>query len=300
MTPDLRTNPARYAPMSGRAAHFMTTANWGLVAGALAALWFGFQIIFAAFFAMWAASPRIAADPAIVDAFFQGSSPSGVRWQLAAFGIYLAVLLVFLRLFHHQGLAVLLGQRALALRQFARTCLYLVPLYGLFVAFSLTDGAVSRQYDLAAWAPLAISVLPCVFLQIAAEEFVFRGYLQSHIAALSRHPVIWMGVPSVLFGLIHLDPTAPAYPAWAYVVWATILGVICADLTARAGTLGPALAVHFINNLSAMLFVAGDEWLFGASLYIWASNGQPWEPVLPFDALALFAVWITARLAIRR
>ena len=77
-----------------------------------------------------------------------------------------------------------------------------------------------------------------------------------------------MGVPSFLFGMIHFDPTGDPYAASSYVIWATALGLVCADLNARSGTLGPALAVHFINNIGALIIRAADDWLYGAALFV--------------------------------
>ena len=36
-------------------------------------------------------------------------------------------------------------------------------------------------------------------------------------------------------------------------IWAGAFGIAAADLTARCGTLGPAIALHFGNNLCAAL-----------------------------------------------
>lgn len=286
--------------MRRRAAVFAGSARWTKTFIALALLWFGFQITFDLVFSLVAGpAPYATASPAM-DAFFYGTTARGTQLQLATFAIYLILLAACLRLMHGKTLRDLTGDPPRALRQFGRVSLYLLPLYALLTGPSLGDPSIYQQMPLGPWLASLLITLPLLFVQISAEEFVFRGYLQSQLAALARYPVVWMGVPSVLFGLIHYDPTSPPYTAWAYVAWAACLGLAASDLTARSGTLGPALALHFVNNTFAIAILATDDWLFGAALFVWPTYGQPWVPFLPFEALALVTFWLGARLAIRR
>ncbi|SLN30080.1 CPBP family intramembrane glutamic endopeptidase [Pseudooctadecabacter jejudonensis] len=279
---------------------FQPTANWVYVIIAMAVLHFGFAIIVTPLVTVWYQSTAVLNDPTLADALIAGSTPAGVRWNLAFFGVYVALLWGLMRMLHGLPLRTLIGPPATAIVAGLKIGLYLIPLYALLVIPAVSGPQVYQNLALVDWVLLLPATLPLLFVQISAEELVFRGYLQSHLAALSRHPLIWMLIPSVLFGLIHYDGTEPAYSAWAYVVWATGLGLVCADVTARHGTLGPALAIHFVNNISALLVVAADDWLYGAALYIWPTFGKPWEPWIPFEALFLLCLWLTARLAIRR
>lgn len=292
--------PDRYAPMAQRAAPFEASANWVFVGIGLFVLYYGFAILVTPVLTVWAYSPRIVDNPEMADAFYSGSTPLAVRWNLALFAVYVALLWGILRLLHRVTLGALIGPPATALHAGIKVAVYLIPLYIVVLGPSLSDPAVYQQMDVATWLAVLPLTLPLLLVQIGAEELVFRGYLQSHMAALSRNPLVWMVIPSVLFGLIHYDGTQPPYSAWAYVVWATGLGLVCADVTARHGTLGPALAIHFINNVFAMFVLAADDWLYGASLFIWPTFGQPWEPWVPFETLFLLSVWLATRLAIRR
>lgn len=286
--------------MQARAALYEDSKNWMFAAIMLAVLWYGFNILFIFIYTLWSEVGPPVQNPTLIDTFFEGSTPAAVSWTLASFAIYTAILLTLMRAFHATTLRDMIGPLGLAWRDFKRVSVYLLPLYAVLVLPSLFAPQVFQQYAFGAWLTLLPAVLPLLFVQISAEEFIFRGYLQSHLAALANHPVIWMGVPSVLFGLIHYDPTVPAYSGWSYVVWATFLGLVCADVTARSGTLGPALAVHFINNIGALLLLAADDWLYGAALFIWPTYGEPWEPWIPYDTLMMLCVWLCARLALRR
>ena len=290
----------RYAPMQQRAVLFDGSANWMVVLISLAILWFGSRILFTAIISLWMQSPRVVVHPEIADAFFMGSTPAGAGWSLATFFVYVGITLSLSSAFHGITLRGLIGPLRVAWAQFWRVSLYLSPIYALITIPLLFDPTPFQQYPVSTWLVMLPAFLPLLFVQIGAEELVFRGYLQGHIAALGKHPIMWMGVPSILFGLAHFDSYAPAYSAWAYVVWATLFGLICADVTARSGTLGPALAVHFVNNIAAVLILSSDDWLFGAALYVWPMYGAYWEPWIPFELLALLTVWIAARLAMRR
>lgn len=289
-----------YPAMVTRAAAFQGTARWTYVVMASVILYFGFVLLVAPVLTVWAYSPRITENPAIADAFYTGSTPLAVRWNLALFAVYVVLLYGVVRLLHRMTLAPLIGPPAAALRAGVMVALWLTPLYVFALAPSIRDPSVIQQMAVADWIGILPLTLPLMFVQIGAEELVFRGYLQSHLAALSHRPVVWMVVPSVLFGLIHYDGTQPAYSAWAYVVWATALGLVCADVTARHGSLGPALAIHAVNNFFAIFVLAADDWLYGAALYLWPTNGAPWVPWVPYEALFLLCVWLAARLALRR
>lgn len=284
--------------MMDRAAPFVPTRNWVFAGIVLGVLWFGFNFIISTAFTIWSESRAILTDPTVFDSIVSGSTPAAVRWNLALFAIYIALLLICLRVLHGLNWRPLIGPLAAAWQQFWRVSIYLMPLYAVIILPSLFLPEALPQHELGAWLLMLPVLMPLLFVQIGAEELVFRGYLQSHLAALSKSPFVWMVVPSVLFGLIHFDPYTPSYSAWSYVVWATCLGLVCADVTARSGTLGPALAIHFVNNFGALFLLAADDWLYGAALFIWPTYGQPWEPWIPYEALMLFTVWLTARLAI--
>jgi hypothetical protein len=234
-----------------------------------------------------------------------GSTPAGVLANLYIFALLVLALSVTLRTVHHRELASLLGPWPEAIVQFRRVCLYLV---GLHVALSLlmpADPAFEARPNLApglwlAWLPLAI---PALLIQTGAEELAFRGYMQSQIAARFSHPLVWMLVPSLCFGLLHHDPVMQGGNTWLVVAWAVAFGIATADLTARAGTLGPAIAFHFINNIAAILLVAPQDSFDGLALYTYPfsmdDTGAVWAWA-PVDLMVVFCGWLTARLAIRR
>ena len=62
-----------------------------------------------------------------------------------------------------------------------------------------------------------------------------------------------MVLPSVMFGALHFWNGNGAAEGVLWAIWATALGIACADLTARTGNLGAAIGLHMANNVFALL-----------------------------------------------
>jgi uncharacterized protein len=156
---------------------------------------------------------------------------------------------------------------------------------------------------LSRWLLLLPLSLLAVLVQVSAEEIVFRGYVQQQLAARFNSPLIWMVLPSALFALGHYLPAEAGENALMVALWAGVFGILMADLTARSGSLGPAIAVHLWNNVSAILIVSLPDDLSGLALYLTpfsmddAAAIRTW---LPVDFALMLVSWLAARLAIRR
>jgi membrane protease YdiL (CAAX protease family) len=112
-----------------------------------------------------------------------------------------------------------------------------------------------------------------------------------------------MGVPSALFASGHYLPDSFGGGALAIVLWAFLFGCLAADLTARTGNIGAALALHAANNASAMLLIGLDGNLDGLALWTAAVDmGAPGALtlILAADFLMLISAWLVARIALRR
>ncbi len=207
------------------------------------------------------------------------------------------------RLFHGRGPATLFGRAAPLLRDFLRCMALVLVLYGLAFAFLPVPGGLQPGLDPLRWlvllAPAAIGLL----IQTGAEELVFRGYLQQQLAARFRSPVVWMIVPSALFGLLHYEPTIMGDNAWHIVAATGLFGLVAADLTARTGNLGAAWGLHFANNFYALLIVSAQGPLEGLALFTMTvpqSDVAAIRPLLFADMVGLLILWGLARLVLRR
>lgn len=236
----------------------------------------------------------------VINAMAQGSSPLGLVMLLASFAPLGIAVIFVARSLHARSAGSLFGEGAGW--DFLRVVMPLLGLVLLLTPLQLMDPDVGRATPLGRvllWLPLA---LPLLLVQITAEELIFRGYLLQQIAARTSNPIGWMLLPSALFGALHFSPADFGANAIWPVLWAFVFGCLAADLTARSGNLGAALAMHFTTNLSSMLLVGLYGNLDGLSLYTLVINTRDagaLGPYLAVDFLAMVIGWLAARLMLR-
>lgn len=231
-------------------------------------------------------------------------TPLGMLVLLFAMGALGIGALVATELAHRRSGLTLFGPLRLCLWQGLRVLAALAVLYATIAV--LPPWTLVADLQPGVPAALWISLLPVILLallvQTGAEELVFRGYLQAQLGARFRHPVLWIGIPSALFGLGHYAPELYGANAWLIVLWAFAFGLAAADLTARAGTLGPAIALHLVNNFVAIGLVGLQGEMSGLALRqlpYGPENEAALRALLPIDLAVLALGWLTARLALR-
>ncbi|MCA0921787.1 CPBP family intramembrane glutamic endopeptidase [Pseudooceanicola nanhaiensis] len=233
----------------------------------------------------------------------EGRTATGLTLLLWSFLCLLVAIAIVVPLLHRRSPWSLLGPRDRFLRGFLRTFVAAL-IVGIPLALLPMPGGLTPEPNvpLDRWLRLMPLALTGIFIQILAEEVMFRGYLQSQLAARFRSPLIWMVLPAVIFGLLHLNPTEDAGTMLLLIASPTLFGLIAADLTARDGSLGPAVALHFLNNVSALTILSLEGPMSGLSLYtLPITAGDPALRLqIPIELASLVLLWGVARLAIRR
>lgn len=235
----------------------------------------------------------------------KGNTPVALLILLASFGFLTLGVGLAARLLQNRSLLSLVGVPGVMLQQFIWCCLAaLVVFVALFILPPYDFGApLIANLSWPVWLGLLPLSLLAVLVQVSAEELVFRGYLQQALAARFQNPLIWLGLPAALFGLAHYMPQVAGDNAVLICLWAMGFGLLMADLTARAGTLGPAIAVHFANNFVALLIFGSPSSLHGLALYLLhyeMSDVDAMRPWLLVDCVTMLVLWLAARLVIRR
>jgi len=234
-----------------------------------------------------------------------GATPLAMYALLFSFGLITASVFIVVRLLHKRDGLSVVGPIILAVPQFCRVfgvllmlavVVMVLPPYGI-------GGALILNLSFGLWAVLLPLSLVAVFVQISAEEVFFRGYLQQQLGARFRSPLVWMLLPSILFAFGHYQPLEAGQNAVMITIWAGLFGLLMADLTARSGTIGPAIAVHFMNNVAALLLTSLPDSLGGLSLFHTPFGMEDTEQLrawLPVDFAMMIVMWLAARVALRR
>ena len=248
-------------------------------------------------------------SPAFAESFVYGDTPLGLLLNLASFIFFALWVLLIAGRQHGRGLASLIGPLPPAVRQFAIT----LPAVALvFLAIEVARPAfatpmVSETRDVGQWLMLLPLGLAALLIQTGSEEIMYRGYVQQQLAARFTSPLVWMVLPNLLFASAHWTSGADLMENGQYLIWTFLFGLFASDLTARSGTLGPAIAFHLANNAYAFLFFgeAGGP-NSGLALWLFPYEGEPPVPdmlitsPLLTELVILVMMWLAARVALRR
>lgn len=219
-----------------------------------------------------------------------GTTPEGALAALYTFAPMILALWAAMALLHRRGLLSLIGPWRHAVRQGARALGALALLYTVLSFLPLPAPMTAVPgLEASRWLAFLPLALLGLFIQVSAEELLFRGYIQSQLAARFARPWVWIVLPSLLFGALHYDPAVMGSGAIWIALWAVLFGAAAADLTARTGTLGPAIALHLANNFSAILIAGSEGYLDGLALY-----------AIPFDTndTGLLMMWLPVELGV--
>lgn len=118
---------------------------------------------------------------------------------------------------------------------------------------------------------ILVPIVLSVFIQAGGEELVFRGYLLRQCAALSKHWIVWAGVPSLLFGILHYSTQFAESYAYYRVAYTFLIGLIASALVWRGGTLWAAIGFHVAINVSSQTLL-GSDW-FTSTTHLWIYTG---------------------------
>lgn len=243
---------------------------------------------------------------AFVDDVFAGRTPGAVIFVLMQLALLIPATAFVAMALHRRLPRTLLGPPKTFISQFVMVFLAQIALLVLLIAlppYTIGGDSPAANLSLSRWLVLLPLALGAVLLQCAAEEIAFRGYIQQQLAARFRHPLVWMGLPSALFAFGHYLPEDAGSNALPIALLAGLFGLAMADLTARAGTLGPAIAVHTANNISALLLIAPADDMAGLALFTFPfglADEDLVRAILPVDLAATFVAWLAARLVLRR
>ncbi len=232
-----------------------------------------------------------------------GDTPKSTFLMLASFSLMYPGLWIALHFLHKRRLRSLFGAAGPFWHAVWRTVPITIALYiaGLILTGFDFD-APKPALPLAIWLKWLAPALVALAIQVTAEELIVRGYIQSQLAARFRSPLVWLVLPALLFAVLHYNPSEAGANAPWLLLPPLAFGLLAADLTARCGNLGPAIAIHFINNFAAIFLIAPMGMLSGLALYrlpVELSDPAMLD-TLPVELAFLFILWLCVRLALRK
>ena len=250
------------------------------------------------------------------EALFDGKTPKTILIGLFAFLIPFFALAMVLRSNEGLELGTLFGparkvrESALAAARAVGAVLLLVEVLPPW----LPRDAVVEARSVAHWAMLLPVSIFAIGIQVTVEEAFFRGYLQQRLARLYQSAFVWMVLPNVAFGALHIFNAEGIVDGVIWAVFATLIGIAAADLTARHGTLGPAIGLHLVNNMFAFLLFATEDGVYsGLALYVLEGSqsnpaSQTFSQLFTAEAVGQILVislyvgiqWLAVRVALKR
>lgn len=204
------------------------------------------------------------------------------------------------RLWHGRRLGSLVGYAARTLRHFvlaaAATWATIAVTWLVYQFFA--DPVLQPNLDVATWARWLPLALILILFQTGSEELLFRGYLQSQLAARFKSPLVWLMLPALLFGAAHYLPVdGKIAPGLVYVFVTAVFGLISGDLTARTGSIGAAWGLHFANNCVAILVLVYAGALSGLGLYTTGTieEALSLSPLMILDLISVLLIYLVIR-----
>ena len=198
--------------------------------------------------------------------------------MLGTIALFIPMLWLVLRFLHKRPLRGLLGPSGnINWKLWRGAAAIILVLAAIDAATTFATADLMQQMPLVKWLTWLAPSLLLLFLQTTAEEMLFRGYLQQQLAARFKSRWVWWFLPSAAFGIAHFNPTLFGGNAIYVVAVTTLMGLILADITARFGSLSPAMGLHFANNLVVMLFMNSPGQLSGMSFYLYDMDLQSEE-----------------------
>ena len=143
------------------------------------------------------------------------------------------------------------------------TILQFIPVVSGFIYYE-----PNKVLILSDWVKWFLPVMLFIFVQSAAEELVFRGYLLQTIWSKSASYLYAVICPSLIFGLLHFDPQSYGANAWLYCFNTFVVGCLLCLVTLHTGNIALAFGLHWGGNTVSLVFFGIYGNLDGMALWL--------------------------------
>jgi predicted permease len=131
-------------------------------------------------------------------------------------------------------------------------------------------------------------------LQTSSEEVLFRGYLLRGLASRFGNPMIWAGLPVLLFASLHWSASSTLAINACVLVSIIAFALVLTLLVYATGNLGAAFGAHLGNNLTGFLLISHQQSYNSFALF----NARPLEGPgwTTSDAVLIAAIGVVSSL----
>ena len=130
------------------------------------------------------------------------------------------------------------------------------------------------EFDLTALLVLAVVGFVGILIQAGAEELLFRGYFTQFARRFTSNPILFLGIPALLFAAPHVSNIASLGGGPLVMVPSPISGLLYGWAAYRSGSLWMSVALHLVNNYTGLVMVGtkGDVLPSAAPLLVASPN----------------------------
>ncbi len=125
---------------------------------------------------------------------------------------------------------------------------------GLIMGMGAGTMPIERVWQPGLWLAWFLPMAFVVLLQTSAEEAFFRGFIQQYLARLVPSRWIYIGVPSLIWALLHFWNFESTWIAIGVMTSILALVFVFGDWADKTGSLYGPMTVHFINNFYLVMF----------------------------------------------
>lgn len=250
---------------------------WRMLAGiaTIGAFWIaGVVIVLLAYVLLTVPVPTERAVNATLEQLQLGGAPEQITVLVLSFaGIWAGVFLA-LSIFHRQAFSTIFSPRpAPRAGGFIPGMILALMFVGpSLIAAMLVADPVRTDLAIDVWITWFLILAPLIFIQAVGEELIFRGYLQQQLAARIASPLVWAGLPALLFGVAHFSPDLPDGGGYYYIAITFLMGLTMAALVWRSGSLWTAAGLHYGVNVVGLTVIGAEGILSGTQLWLFAKE----------------------------
>ncbi len=181
--------------------------------------------------------------------------------NLIPFALLLGLLIGLVYLLHRRNLLSLTTARTkvdFKRIRFSFVLIVSLTILSFGISYFIDSSQIRYSFDPIKFSILVIVSILLFPMQIAFEEYLFRGFLMQQLGVASKNRWFPLLTTSILFGLFHSANPEVAELGFGVMAFYIGTGLLLGIITLMDDGIELALGFHFGNNLMAALLISSD------------------------------------------